>query len=497
MDTRYLRNVPDAPRVQGEILGWDRGSIGGGTGTGGGGGGATGFGRGVGSSSNIAAAGNVLSSSKQRSSSDEFSPPRMTNGISEPSGKYDFDNVDVEIREDELRIEDDFEMDEDESVTTTNENENGGQQQKEGNVGEGEEVQEVKVNGNAYGGDEEESEPDLRASSPIKAPSSAVKSQLSKTSASGGLTSSAAITTARAAASAAADRDDTPWPMNETVELINEPSAAANETIEMVNEAITTTTGSAAARMSEEIVNEAVQEMNETVEMINEEIVGGEENLAPKSAIEQVIPLSGENEAELNDADIEAALEVAGEPEEEEEERSDETETEEGAEPAPPPPYELEEKVTSAGRRSAGGAVTGYTGVAAAMSAAAAGTDFTPPDGVEEDEIDSALRRRDMETLVEKILEGQGTLLLNRRTSHPDVQEFLNNVPAYMTKINAIHTAASIGSLRDLQALLDRKRLALARDEFGRGPLHKAVLNNHVHIAKHLANNFPQVKNVF
>ena len=39
---------------------------------------------------------------------------------------------------------------------------------------------------------------------------------------------------------------------------------------------------------------------------------------------------------------------------------------------------------------------------------------------------------RDMESLVDKILEGKGGELINRKTNNRDVQEFLSNVPAYM-----------------------------------------------------------------
>lgn len=76
-----------------------------------------------------------------------------------------------------------------------------------------------------------------------------------------------------------------------------------------------------------------------------------------------------------------------------------------------------------------------------------------------------------MESLVTLVLDGKGSLLVNRTPTssmHPEVAEFLTNVPAYMAKIASIHSAANNGNLRDLQSLLDRKRLAQARDERGR-----------------------------
>jgi len=103
------------------------------------------------------------------------------------------------------------------------------------------------------------------------------------------------------------------------------------------------------------------------------------------------------------------------------------------------------------------------------------------------------MKYSDMEKLVEMVLDGKGGDLIGRDSSQQEVQEFLVNVPAYMAKIASIHSAAGTGNLRDLQSLLDRKRLAQAKDEVGRVPLHHAVLNGHSNVTRYLASNYPQV----
>lgn len=62
----------------------------------------------------------------------------------------------------------------------------------------------------------------------------------------------------------------------------------------------------------------------------------------------------------------------------------------------------------------------------------------------------------DMESLVNLVLRGRGDELVDKRSHNPEIQEFLNNVPAYMAKISSIHNAAHTGNMRDLQSLLGK-----------------------------------------
>ncbi|KAG8194826.1 hypothetical protein JTE90_017265 [Oedothorax gibbosus] len=63
-----------------------------------------------------------------------------------------------------------------------------------------------------------------------------------------------------------------------------------------------------------------------------------------------------------------------------------------------------------------------------------------------------------------------------------------------MERIYEIHRAVARGRLRDVQTLLDRKKLSVARDPLGATPLHKAVMYGHTEVAEYIANNFPLCK---
>ncbi|XP_076360793.1 uncharacterized protein LOC143252483 isoform X2 [Tachypleus tridentatus] len=96
-----------------------------------------------------------------------------------------------------------------------------------------------------------------------------------------------------------------------------------------------------------------------------------------------------------------------------------------------------------------------------------------------------------LETLEELLLQGHGDKLLGETSNNERIQEFLTMVPIYMERINEIHRAVVRGRLRDVQSLLDRKNLAMGRDQLGATPLHKAVMYGHFDIAEYIVNNYP------
>ena len=49
----------------------------------------------------------------------------------------------------------------------------------------------------------------------------------------------------------------------------------------------------------------------------------------------------------------------------------------------------------------------------------------------------------------------------------------------------------STGVLREVENALERRNLALAKDVYGRSPLHMAILAGHNEIAQHIIQNFP------
>ena len=108
----------------------------------------------------------------------------------------------------------------------------------------------------------------------------------------------------------------------------------------------------------------------------------------------------------------------------------------------------------------------------------------------------AAVNRKDFQKLVDLILSGDGDLLENIYTEDGEVQEFLNNIPAFKTKINNINEAVRIGSVKSLQLHLTRKKFALVKEKTtAANLLHQAVSFGHEHVARYLIKNFPETLN--
>ncbi|XP_064105398.1 uncharacterized protein LOC135214834 isoform X13 [Macrobrachium nipponense] len=106
------------------------------------------------------------------------------------------------------------------------------------------------------------------------------------------------------------------------------------------------------------------------------------------------------------------------------------------------------------------------------------------------------IRAGDIEALEEVVLQGQGTKLVNQHATDQKVRNFLKTVPSYMSKIDLIHDAVEKGNLRDLKALLDRRKLARSKDAQGVGLLHKAVVHDHRGIVDYLISDYPETLDV-
>lgn len=102
-----------------------------------------------------------------------------------------------------------------------------------------------------------------------------------------------------------------------------------------------------------------------------------------------------------------------------------------------------------------------------------------------------------MGKLEELVLNGYADLLLgrNHQVDDADAVGFLEVLPQYQAKIQAIHRAIEQGNLRAVKLLTDRKKLALCRDGKGLAPLHKAIVFGRTDIAKYLVRNYPQSVN--
>ncbi|GFQ86589.1 uncharacterized protein TNCT_494191 [Trichonephila clavata] len=97
--------------------------------------------------------------------------------------------------------------------------------------------------------------------------------------------------------------------------------------------------------------------------------------------------------------------------------------------------------------------------------------------------------------LEELVLQGQGDRLLGETSAIPKVQSFLNIVPMYMERIYDVHRAVMRDQLEHVVILLENKKLALARDQLGATPLHKAVWFGHYKIAHFISQQFPETLN--
>ncbi|XP_020709373.2 uncharacterized protein LOC105688504 isoform X1 [Athalia rosae] len=110
-------------------------------------------------------------------------------------------------------------------------------------------------------------------------------------------------------------------------------------------------------------------------------------------------------------------------------------------------------------------------------------------------EVEDLVEHGNMEQLAAMVLNGDGRRLVGRHSNNGELQAFIDNVPAYMGKIHAVHIAAREGNLRDLQGALDRRKFAVARDGSspnGATPLHIAIIFGHTGVIRYLAGRFSE-----
>ncbi|KAM3965338.1 uncharacterized protein ACR2FA_000730 [Aphomia sociella] len=110
-------------------------------------------------------------------------------------------------------------------------------------------------------------------------------------------------------------------------------------------------------------------------------------------------------------------------------------------------------------------------------------------------EVTELINNANMEMLATLVLNGEGSRLIGRQSRNSELQAFLDNVPIYMQKISKVHSAAREGNIRDLQAALDRRKFAIARDPIspnGATPLHVATVFGKTNIMKYLGGRFPE-----
>ncbi|CAC5401923.1 unnamed protein product [Mytilus coruscus] len=104
------------------------------------------------------------------------------------------------------------------------------------------------------------------------------------------------------------------------------------------------------------------------------------------------------------------------------------------------------------------------------------------------------LKEENVDELEQLVLEGYDKLesILESITDQSeDLKQFTSSIPDYMKKIQEVFTVVQKGVLRDVQQTLERKKLATARDNMGRCPLHIAVLTENNDVVDYIAKSFP------
>jgi hypothetical protein len=62
-------------------------------------------------------------------------------------------------------------------------------------------------------------------------------------------------------------------------------------------------------------------------------------------------------------------------------------------------------------------------------------------------------------------------------------------------KIDNIHKAVREGDMHQFKQLVDRRKLAMARDRMGCTPLHDAIVYEQTDVVRYIASNYPTVLN--
>ncbi|XP_071108854.1 uncharacterized protein [Haliotis cracherodii] len=110
--------------------------------------------------------------------------------------------------------------------------------------------------------------------------------------------------------------------------------------------------------------------------------------------------------------------------------------------------------------------------------------------------VTNLLEQENLDSLQQLLLDGydQLTDVIDRVSTDglpEDVTDFVKAMPDFNEKISLVFKAVHSGVLREVIQALERKKLATAKDKYGRSPLHIAVLSQHMDIIKHILSNFP------
>ncbi|CAD5214744.1 unnamed protein product [Bursaphelenchus okinawaensis] len=116
-------------------------------------------------------------------------------------------------------------------------------------------------------------------------------------------------------------------------------------------------------------------------------------------------------------------------------------------------------------------------------------------DAPPEEKVERWLAVGDIQALEQLVLDGRGHMLMDKKAINLSSTEFLDGLPQYQAKIDAIHKAVEEGDVRRVKSLIDRPQLSTARDQVGMTPLHKALLYGQTNTVRYLLAKYPQCVN--
>lgn len=110
--------------------------------------------------------------------------------------------------------------------------------------------------------------------------------------------------------------------------------------------------------------------------------------------------------------------------------------------------------------------------------------------------VTNLLEQENLESLNQLILDGYDKLNAVFEKVSTDglpesVTSFIKSIPQLQGQVEATFEAVLSGVEQEVEKALERPELALAKDKYGRSPLHVAILANQIIIAKYIAQNFP------
>ncbi|XP_025200048.1 uncharacterized protein LOC112597980 [Melanaphis sacchari] len=118
-------------------------------------------------------------------------------------------------------------------------------------------------------------------------------------------------------------------------------------------------------------------------------------------------------------------------------------------------------------------------------------------------QIKKLIKDGNVQSLEEKLLNGEGYKLIGHYSINPKIKAFLQSVPIYIARMDMLQDSACKGNLRDMQVLLENgstsrniykispEKLVCSKDLNGVTVLHKAVYYDFLDIVDWLVKNYP------